>query len=124
MGFWGWPCPSYSEYLLGRCPPKEPQIIMGEFINRTSSGVHLVITDSVSPFAVGKFTGPAIEIFVKSERIRMDILEKYKKEVVNFIDEDDVIDTLYENSRLKNKVNKRKTSESVLEGISAEVDLI
>ncbi|XP_015838834.2 lipase member H-A [Tribolium castaneum] len=123
MGFWGWPCPSYTEYLIGRCPPKEPQIIMGEFVNRTSSGVHLVITDSVSPFAVGKFTGPAIEIFVKSELIRRDILEKYKKDVENFIDEDDVVESLYEHSRLKNEHSKKK-SENIIDSVSAEVDLI
>ncbi|RZC34100.1 uncharacterized protein BDFB_009704, partial [Asbolus verrucosus] len=98
-GFWGWPCPSYTDYLLGRCPPKEPQIIMGEHINKTASGVHLVITDSVSPFAVGKFTGPAIEILIKSEQNRIDLLSKYKKEIMNFIDEDDVIESLYLHSK-------------------------
>jgi pancreatic lipase-related protein 2 len=123
-GFWGWPCPSYTEYLLGRCPPKEPQIIMGEHVNKTSSGVHLVITDSVSPFAVGKFTGPAIEIFVKSERHRADILAKYKKEIMSFIDEDDVIDSLYQHSQLNNKVRKRKIYKNLLGNFPELFDLL
>lgn len=50
-------------YLVGMCPPKDPQIIAGEFTNKTNKGMYLGITGSVSPFAVGKFTGPSIEVF-------------------------------------------------------------
>ncbi|KAK9702908.1 Lipase [Popillia japonica] len=91
-GFWGWPCPNYFVYLLGRCPPQNPQTLMGEHITRcpnyfvyllgrcppqnpqtlmgehitrNAKGMHLVITDSVSPFAVGPFTGPTIDILKK-----------------------------------------------------------
>lgn len=62
-GFWGWPCNNYFMYLIGMCQPKEPQILAGEYVNETSRGMHLGITGSVSPFAVGKFIGPNIEIF-------------------------------------------------------------
>ena len=75
---------------------------MGESINATSRGVHLVITDSVSPFAVGKFTGPAIEIYLKSEKHRLNILRKYRKQVMSYIDEDDVVEALQQHSKSKN----------------------
>lgn len=87
---------------------------MGENVNKTATGVHLVITDSVSPFAVGKFTGPAIEILIKSERYRQAILEKFKKEVESIVDEDDVIDSLYQQMKLKKKgFNKTKIYDNV-----------
>ncbi|KAG5898207.1 hypothetical protein JTB14_005587 [Gonioctena quinquepunctata] len=93
-GFWGWPCPSYFQYLLGRCPPLEPQIIMGDLVKRSATGVHLVITESVSPYAVGKYEGPSIEIYLKSDSHRIDILQKYRDEVLEFIDEDDLLESL------------------------------
>lgn len=94
-GFWGWPCPSYFVFVFGRCPPKEPQILMGEHINSTARGVHLVITDSVSPFAVGKYTGPLVEIFVRnSEQYPTPDTEMYRKEVNDFFDFDDLSENL------------------------------
>lgn len=84
----------------------------------------MVITDSVSPFAVGKFTGPAIEIFVKSERHRADIVAKYKKEIMSFIDEDDVIDSLYQHSQLNNKIRKRKIYKNLLGNFPELFDLL
>nr|XP_023024633.1 inactive pancreatic lipase-related protein 1-like [Leptinotarsa decemlineata] len=93
-GFWGWPCPSYFDYLLGRCPPHDPQIIMGDLVKRSSTGVHLVITESVSPYAVGKYDGPSIEIYLKSNLYRKDILKKYRRELLEFIDEDDLVESL------------------------------
>lgn len=124
-GFWGWPCPTYGEYLFGRCPPKEPQIIMGEHVSRSSVGVHLVITDSVTPFAVGKFTGPAIDIFVKSEQARVDIMEKYRREVANFYDEDDLVDELIEKHGVGGFTNTPGASfDKVFDNFSGVVDLI
>lgn len=72
---------------------------MGEHINTTNNGVYLVITDSVEPFAVGKYTGPSIEIYVKSENDRLEILNKYRAEISNHIDEDDLIEALSELTR-------------------------
>lgn len=91
-GFWGWPCPSYFVSIFGRCPPTEPQIIMGEHVNSTAKGVHLVITDSVSPFAVGKYTGPLVEIYYTRSGAQptVDYLEQNKKEVSEFYDLDDL----------------------------------
>lgn len=40
---------------------------MGEHVSFSARGVHLVITDSVAPFAVGKYTGPLVEIFIRNE---------------------------------------------------------
>lgn len=40
---------------------------MGEDVDvRSSKGMHLVITDSVPPFAIGRFTGPTIEIYLRN----------------------------------------------------------
>ncbi|KAJ8966503.1 hypothetical protein NQ317_019648 [Molorchus minor] len=78
-GFWGWPCPAFFQYLLGRCPIHDPQIIMGEYINKAANGVYLVITESVAPYAVGKYDGPDIEIFLKADKNRLDLLRDYKR---------------------------------------------
>lgn len=68
-GFWGWSCDDYFQYLLGRCPPHDPQMLMGEDVDKKAEGMHLVITDSVPPFAVGKFTGPTIDIYLRNYHI-------------------------------------------------------
>lgn len=95
VGFWGWPCPSYFVFVFGRCPPIEPQILMGEHVNSTAKGVHLVITDSVSPFAVGKYTGPLVEIYVRNINPQSVIdPEKYRKEISEFYDMDDLSESL------------------------------
>ncbi|XP_018564368.1 uncharacterized protein LOC108905824 [Anoplophora glabripennis] len=112
-GFFGWPCPSYLQYLLGRCPPKDPQIMIGEFISPHARGVYLVITESVSPYAVGKYDGPAIEILLKSDRDRSKILNKYKKEILEYIDEEYVIEQLYKKQEKDVRINS-KLAEDVL----------
>nr|XP_022917694.1 lipase member I-like [Onthophagus taurus] len=82
-GFWAWPCTNYFSYLAGRCPPREPQIIMGDLTKKSATGMHLVITDSVSPFAVGKFTGPTIDIFKQNiETTRISDYERYKQMMI------------------------------------------
>lgn len=53
-------------------------------MNKTARGMHLVITDSVSPFAVGKFTGPLIEIYYKkNEQNRIADYGTYKTKTGN-----------------------------------------
>lgn len=47
---------------------------MGEHTNEEWKGVHLVITNSVSPFAVGKYTGPLIDIF----KSKYKLITKFK----------------------------------------------
>lgn len=97
-------------YLIGMCPPVEPQIIAGEHVNKTAEGMHLVITGSVSPFAVGKFTGPAIEIFkntTEEQRKEMfrQYIHKYKEEVTEeFIDDEDLIDIFTQQNRFGDNI--------------------
>ncbi|VEN41306.1 unnamed protein product [Callosobruchus maculatus] len=91
-GFWGWPCPSYFMYLTGSCPPRDPQVIMGEFINSTSSGVYLVITESVPPYAAGKYEGPNIEI-VKEGPVDW---QKYENEILDNADELQYLDRAFD----------------------------
>lgn len=62
---------------------------MGELVNQTATGTYLVITESVSPFAVGKYTGPAIEIFLKmSEKNRVAVLNNYNKQIMEYVEDD------------------------------------
>ncbi|CAH1990234.1 unnamed protein product [Acanthoscelides obtectus] len=82
-GFWGWPCPSYLTFITGSCPPLDPQVIMGEFVNSTSQGVYLVITESVPPYAAGKYEGPSIEIIKEGPTD----WEKYENEILDNADE-------------------------------------
>lgn len=87
-GFWGWPCQNYFIYLLGMCPPQEPQILMGEHVSKTANGMHLVITDSVSPFAVGPFTGPTIDILkAQSDKNRLSDIDRYKNTILDCTDD-------------------------------------
>ncbi|XP_057670438.1 lipase member H-A-like [Diorhabda carinulata] len=106
-GFYGWPCPSYFDYLLGRCLPKDPQILIGEYIAKGVQGVYLVITESVSPFAVGKYEGPSVEILKQFEAHRMAILDKYKNIVIGYVDEDDLLDQLYNQRNIKSKISNK-----------------
>lgn len=89
VGFWGWPCDNYLQYLLGRCPPREPQILMGEDVDINSDGMHLIITDSVPPFAVGKFTGPTIDILFRNNLLQNEVNEK------NYEDNREKLQNLY-----------------------------
>lgn len=64
---------------------------MGEHVNHTSRGMHLVITGSISPYALGKYTGPLIEIyFRKAERNRISDLHRFEADVNGWVDEDDL----------------------------------
>lgn len=107
-GFYGWPCPSYASYVLGRCPPKEPQIIMGEHVSKAAEGIYLVITDSVAPYAVGKFTGSLIEIFLtKMKKTRLFDLQRFKKDVETYVGLDDALDeAVYDFGNLKQRRKK------------------
>lgn len=111
LGFWGWPCPSYFQYILGNCPPKDPQIIMGEHVNATSTGVHLVITESVAPFAIGKYTGPAIEIYLRANAQRKDVLKKYKRTIENFLQEESYSPIVYNRTYLKEQLYEKFADE-------------
>lgn len=58
-------------------------------------GIHLTITESVSPFAVGKYEGPSIEVyFYMANRNREIILSNYYKEMSNFMDEVDILESV------------------------------
>lgn len=80
------------------CTPIDPQVIMGDCVNKTATGVYLAITESVAPFAVGKYEGPSIEVLYKSEWNRKNILENYKKEIMKFLDEEDILENEYYNN--------------------------
>lgn len=109
VGFFGWPCPSYVVYLLGRCPPREPQVLMGEHVNKTVTGLYLVITSSVSPYALGKYTGPLIEIyFRKAERDRLRDFEKYQQYVGGWVDVDDLGDNYVEEYWRRKRTQRKK----------------
>ncbi|XP_072380345.1 uncharacterized protein [Diabrotica undecimpunctata] len=104
-GFFGWPCSSYFDYLMGRCPPVDPQILMGEYVKISALGVHLVITESVSPFAVGKYDGPSVEILKNYETQRLQVLNKYKDYVVGYVYEDELLEQLSYPENIKSQLD-------------------
>ncbi|XP_047366180.1 uncharacterized protein LOC124955601 isoform X2 [Vespa velutina] len=55
IGFWGWPCSGFLQYLLGLCPPRYPAVLAGDKVDRKYKGYHLVKTKSQSPYAEGMF---------------------------------------------------------------------
>lgn len=55
-GFWGWACSSYINYLLGLCPRTNFLVVAGEDCTATTKGMFLVTTNSISPFANGRWT--------------------------------------------------------------------
>ena len=70
MGFWGWPCHTYYDYLLGRCVFNGYQVLAGNYMDNNLRGLFLVITSSTSPFALGKYMGPIVEIKNDTELIK------------------------------------------------------
>lgn len=69
-------------------------------------GIYLSITESVAPFAVGIYEGPNIEVYLKSELYRKDVLEKYRKQILDYMDEDDILEHIYYPKRSKNNFHK------------------
>ncbi|KAF5278398.1 hypothetical protein FQA39_LY05887 [Lamprigera yunnana] len=53
IGFWGWSCPSYWDYLFGRCTQHILETPMGEHVNKKLHGIYAVVTNSVPPYAQG-----------------------------------------------------------------------
>lgn len=79
---------------------------MGDKVNKTALGVYLSITESVAPFAVGIYEGPNIEVYLKSELNRKTILEKYRKQIMEFMDEDDILENIYYTKSSESKFHK------------------
>nr|CAI5852498.1 unnamed protein product [Callosobruchus analis] len=65
---------------------------MGEFINSTSSGVYLVITESVPPYAAGKYEGPNIEIIKEGPTD----WQRYENEILDNADELQYLDRAFD----------------------------
>lgn len=55
-GFWGWPCSSYMSYLLGFCRRTNNLVIAGEDCKTTTRGMYFLVTNSISPYASGRWT--------------------------------------------------------------------
>lgn len=87
--------------------------------------MYLVITESVAPYAVGKYDGPAIEIFLKSNRDRSKILNKYKKEVMDYIDDEEyVIEKLTQKKDAKVKMNAKLADEVLLYDVTDVFNIV
>lgn len=65
---------------------------MGEWVRPTEKGVYLTITESVSPYAVGKYNGPDIEIYLKSELARVNLLQIYQQHLFHPHNVNDLLD--------------------------------
>lgn len=35
VGFYGWPCRGFFYYIINRCPPRRPTVLMGEYVDQT-----------------------------------------------------------------------------------------
>lgn len=83
---------------------------MGEHVDKSAEGMYLVITDSVAPYAVGKFTGSLIEIFLaKMRRTKLADLARFKKEVESCVDlNEGVDDGIYDEGILRNVERERE----------------
>lgn len=77
--------------------------MLGENINQRNRGMYLVITESVPPYAVGKFTGTTIEILkTKNEINRLSDFERYRKLVEGCVNVED----MEINTSKTNKIDK------------------
>lgn len=58
LGFYGWKCRSYFQYILGLCPYENngEMALAGEHCNASTRGMFLVATNSISPFAKGRLS--------------------------------------------------------------------
>lgn len=61
-GFWGWPCKSYINYLLGLCPHTDELVVAGEDCVSTTRGIFLITTNSAAPFAMGRWTDMPVDV--------------------------------------------------------------
>lgn len=60
-GFYGWPCTSYINYLLGFCPrTSKIEVLAGEDCQTSTIGMFMITTNSENPFAIGQWTEAAI----------------------------------------------------------------
>lgn len=53
VGFLGWKCRGFIDYLLGLCMPKTELVPMGEYCDESARGFHIVYTADEKPFALG-----------------------------------------------------------------------
>lgn len=59
-GFYGWPCASYINYLLGFCPRTDKiEVLAGEDCSTSTVGMFMITTNSESPYATGQWTDAA-----------------------------------------------------------------
>ncbi|XP_054262541.1 lipase member I-like [Macrosteles quadrilineatus] len=56
VGFLGWKCKGYLDYIRGKCKPKTTMVLMGEHCSAGSTGLIIAYTASEKPFALGNWT--------------------------------------------------------------------
>lgn len=54
VGFWGWECTGFIDYLVGYCPPKMPFVLVGDDVDKELRGYYIVKTGNKSPFAINE----------------------------------------------------------------------
>ncbi|KAK0160679.1 hypothetical protein PV328_008064 [Microctonus aethiopoides] len=54
VGFWGWACTGFIDYLIGYCPPKTPFVLVGDDVDKELRGYFIVKTGYKSPFAINE----------------------------------------------------------------------
>lgn len=81
LGFYGWQCQSYFNYIFGLCPYAADDMTMaGEDCQHSSRGMNLVKTNSVFPFARGRFD----EDISRARSVELNINDDYQA-VMNYL---------------------------------------
>ncbi|XP_060527852.1 pancreatic triacylglycerol lipase [Cylas formicarius] len=75
IGFWGWRCPNYFSYILGRCLPGDIKKVMGAHVAERFEGVFIVLTGATPPFAIGSYAIPPTVSKLK----RPEVLQVYEQ---------------------------------------------
>ncbi|XP_076546803.1 lipase member H [Osmia lignaria lignaria] len=63
VGFWGWQCGGFVNYLLGLCPPRYPATLAGDKVDKKRRGFYLVRTHAHSPYAMGNFSVNQLDMY-------------------------------------------------------------
>ncbi|KAK5644838.1 hypothetical protein RI129_006138 [Pyrocoelia pectoralis] len=84
LGFWGWSCSSFWEYLIGRCWQSNNQTLMGEHTDQRMRGIFLVITNSQPEYAIGPFSH-AIRNFIQMNNDKLQQIANLLLKELTFI---------------------------------------
>jgi hypothetical protein len=78
LGFYGWKCQSYFNYVFGFCPFNANELVLaGDKVDSAMRGMFLVKTNSKSPFALGQIDDGSMARSLRSDEsnIQQDVMQ-------------------------------------------------